>query len=467
MISVILSGGSGSRLWPVSRQAFPKQFCDLLDESLFVKTVKRLEPYGAPWVVTVKDLRILTERSLRDLGIAEETNSQVIYEPFGRNTAPAIALLTMTLEQRGFGDKVVGVFPADHLIGDETAFHAAVRLGEKAALTGEIVTLGIEPTYPATGYGYIETAGEIEELRLDSGVAARRAVRFREKPNEETAREFLDEGGYYWNAGMFIFKVSRMAELLRQYAPDIWSAVSRIDAQGSNAAEVYSKVRATSIDYALMERIPSHVCIPCQFEWSDLGSWDSVAGELENHQLRTQPMTISVKAKGNFVMASSDKMYAFVDVDDLVVVDTADAVLVARRGSTERVKDVVDRLNAGSGTKAKQHIFEIRPWGRFEVLRDAEKFKSKVISVDAGAQISYQSHNKRTEHWVIVAGQGEVILDGIATQVKPGSHVHIPVGSKHRIRNTGRETIQFVEVQLGSYFGEDDIVRYEDSYGRT
>jgi mannose-1-phosphate guanylyltransferase/mannose-6-phosphate isomerase len=456
MIPVILSGGSGSRLWPVSRQSFPKQFCELLDESLFSKTLKRLMPLGSPWTVTTRELKVLTERALKDAAVPTE---QVIYEPFGKNTAPAIALLCRVFESKGWEEEVVGIFPADHLIDNEEAFHQAVKEGVLLAKQGEIVTLGVAPTSPATGYGYIETVGSGNALK---------AVGFREKPNESTAREFLAKGGFFWNAGMFIFKVSKMVELLKTHVPDVWNSIAGTRDDLSNLAESYDSVRNISIDYAVMERLSSHVCIPCRFDWSDLGSWDAIAEVFEtrgDHKANT----LSVDSENNFVLPSGEKSYAFVGVDDLLVIDTADALLVAKRGHSERVKEVVDGLkkkSAASAIVAAQHIFEVRPWGSFEILRDAEHFKSKTVTVDPGAQLSYQSHAKRAEHWIIVSGRGEVVLDGETIPVGPGKHIHIPQGAKHRIRNNGTELLEFVEVQLGSYFGEDDIVRYEDVYGR-
>ena len=333
MIPVILSGGSGSRLWPVSRASFPKQFCDLLDESLFAKTVKRVAPLGSPWVVTVRDMAALTEEGLKSCG---GNPSQVIYEPLGRNTAPAIALLCRRFEMLGQADAVVGVFPADHLISDDEKFRADVRAGEKLALEGHVVTLGIQPTYPATGYGYIATDGP-----LGSGL---RAVGFREKPNEETAREFLERGEFYWNAGMFIFRVRTMIDLFTMYAPDVWQSVAALRDDLSNLDEIYRSVRSTSIDYAIMERLPSHVCIPCAFGWSDLGSWDSLAEVLGKSSPGAS--VIQVESDSNFVFTHTKRNYAFVGVEDLIVVDTPDALLISRKGESEQVKQVVDKLKA-------------------------------------------------------------------------------------------------------------------------
>lgn len=487
-IPAIMSGGSGTRLWPVSRHSLPKQFAalfgdaqagsvsDFLSDSLFAKTVRRLEPFGSPWTITVAEMKVLTEKTLSALSVSQaEVSQQTLYEPRGRNTAAAIALLCRVLETRGALESVVGVFPADQLIRDEARFQSAVREAIAIAENGEIVTLGIHPTFPATGYGYIETAGS-----FGSGGRALKAVRFREKPDVETAKAFLAKGGYLWNAGMFVFRVSKMIELLKAHAPKVWEPMALLKPDLSNLQDVYEKVEAISIDFAVMERLPGHVTIPCDFDWSDVGSWDAIAEIRSGEQRqdgkgRANPPghVLEVGGARNFVLSHGDKTYAFVGTDDLVVVDTQDATLIAKRGHSEKVKDVVDQVKTlpkAIAARATQHPFEIRPWGKFEILRDTEEFKSKTITVEAGAKLSLQSHEKRAEHWIIVRGQGEVVLNDEVIPVGPGSHVFIPVGAKHRMHNTapagsGRELV-FVEIQLGTYFGEDDIVRYEDSYGR-
>ncbi|MDX9730239.1 MAG: mannose-1-phosphate guanylyltransferase/mannose-6-phosphate isomerase [Bdellovibrionales bacterium] len=493
-IPAVMSGGSGTRLWPVSRQSFPKQFCEIfgqgLQNSLFAKTVNRIRPFGSPWTVTVGDLKILTEKTLETLEIPRaEIVPQTMYEPRGRNTAPAIAFLCRTLQMRDLADAVVGIFPADQLIQDEMRFQKTVATAIEFAEQGEIVTLGIRPTFPATGYGYIETK---DDAVSPSGKPGKRAIRFREKPDEATAKEFLLSGGFYWNAGMFVFKASRMIELLKKHAPGVWQPFDQLKPDLSNIRDVYEKVEAISIDYAVMEKLDSHITVPCEFDWSDVGSWDATSdfvmeslatGDHEDsggYQTQTAAAIIAtsaaiqVESQRNVVFPTDDKSYVFVGVDDIVVVDTQDATLIARRGQSEKVKDAVERLKSSgrrSLDRATQHSFEVRPWGRFEVLKDNGVFKSKMITVDAGAQISYQSHAKRSEHWIIVSGRGEVVLNGETTPVEPGSHVFVPVGAKHRIRNTAKpkvgEPLVFIEVQLGTYFGEDDIIRYEDAYGRV
>jgi mannose-1-phosphate guanylyltransferase/mannose-6-phosphate isomerase len=271
---------------------------------------------------------------------------------------------------------------------------------------------------------------------------------------------------------MFIFKVSKMIEHIKAFAPDVWTVISGISKDLSNLNDAYSRVRSISFDYAVMERLGSHVCIPCSFGWSDLGSWDAIAEELDRSGVAgaapgESHSQVDVDSSSNFVFPQAKKTYAFVGCEDLIVVDTPDALLVARKGMSERVKEVVDQLKSQSDSTATQHQFEVRPWGRFQILVDGDDFKSKTLLVDPGAQLSYQSHQKRAEHWIIIKGVGEVVLDGKTISVSEGQHIHIPVGSKHRIRNTGSAPLQFVEVQLGSYFGESDITRYDDDYQRA
>lgn len=479
-----MSGGSGTRLWPVSRQSFPKQFSELfgpgLENSLFAKATMRLLPLGLPWTITVQDMQVLTEKTLNTCKIPKsDIQAQTLYEPRGRNTAAAVAFFCRVLELRDQRDAIAGVFPADQLIRDEVKFQNAVREAILFAEKGEVVTLGISPTFPATGYGYIETAGFASNTSVTSaGNPAGKALlatRFREKPDLKTATEFLSKGGYLWNAGMFVFKVSKMIELLKLHAPKVWAPFENLKPDLSNLKEVYDQVEVISIDLAVMERLKTHVTVPCDFDWSDVGSWDAIAAMPREAKPGGQAdggdLPIEVGGKDNFVSPYGDKSYAFVGTDDLIVVDTQDALLVAKRGQSEKVKDVVDRLKTQShGLRATNHGFETRPWGKFEILRDTEEFKSKTITVDAGAQLSLQSHTKRAEHWIIVRGKGEVVLNDEVIPVSAGSHVFIPIGAKHRMRNTessgsGKDLV-FVEIQLGTYFGEDDITRYEDNYGR-
>jgi len=462
MIPVILSGGSGTRLWPVSRAKYPKQFCELFEESLQTATLKRLSRFGEPWILTSILLRDFTEKKAKEAGFPK---IRAIYEPIGKNTAPAIALLCKVLEFEGKTQEIVGVFPADHLIQKEDVFSAALDLAETSARENKVVTLGLKPTGPATGYGYIQT--EKQPYNYKKQVSSYAVLKFHEKPNLALAQEFLRDGSYHWNAGIFVFPVHLMIEFFEKYQPQIWDALSVLKKDLSNLKEVYASLPSISIDYAIMEKLTKNdlLCVPCNPGWSDVGSWDAVA-EVYEKSGRSRGNPIEVDSKNNFVLPKADKRYAFVGVDDLIVVDTEDALLVAKKGTTQDVKLVVDRLKSESPKLAKEHTFEERPWGRFEILRDKEHFKSKIIRVDPKQALSYQSHTSREEHWVIVKGKGEVILNEQVIPVQAGSYVKIPLGAKHRIRNPHDQPIEFIEVQLGSYFGEDDIVRYQDDYNR-
>lgn len=462
MIPVILSGGSGTRLWPVSRAKYPKQFCELFEDSLQNLTLRRVSALGEPMVITSLALRDLTLKKLKDSGFS---NAPVIFEPFGRNTAPAIAVLCRWMELQKKNQEIVAVFPADHLIEKEAEFLSALKLAEQCAQEGKVVTLGLKPTHPETGYGYIQT--QKTPIKHGQKLTAFEVMRFHEKPNTQTAQQFLSAGHYWWNAGIFIFPVQMMIDLFKKYQPQIWEALKDFKADGSNLPAIYEQMPNISIDYAIMEKLSGAElqCVPCNPGWSDVGSWDAVA-EVYEKSGREKTPAVEVDSKNNFVLPHNGKRYAFVGVDDMVVVDTNDALLIAKKTHTQDVKTVVDRLKTEKSKLTQEHTFEERPWGRFDILRDTSYFKSKVIGVATGSQISYQSHAKREEHWIIVKGQGEVILNEDTIPVRYGSYVKIPLGAKHRIRNTGTEELQFIEVQLGQYFGEDDIVRYQDDYKR-
>jgi mannose-1-phosphate guanylyltransferase/mannose-1-phosphate guanylyltransferase/mannose-6-phosphate isomerase len=470
MLPFVLSGGSGTRLWPVSRESHPKQFCDLFGEPLLEATLRRLLPLAGPGgevgVVGAERTGHLVRRSLAEAGASDRW---LLLEPEGRNTAPAVALLCHRLLQEGLGAEVAGSFHADHQIADEAVFHRAVRLAERCAAAGRVATLGIVPTGPDTGFGYVELADEVfleEEVAPEGGERLRaRAVRgFREKPDAETARRWVEAGGFVWNAGMFVFRVEVMASAFERLMPALWERIRTVAPDLSNLAEVYAGIEPRSLDHGIMEHLEEQVSIPCDMGWSDVGSWEEVARLTENP---SRPTVFEVGGSGSFVLPHRDRVYGLAGVDDLLVVDTEDALLVARKGSSQAVKTLVERLREAGRPEADEHAFEVRPWGRFEVLRDEADFKSKVIQVDPGRRLSYQSHQHRAEHWVIVRGQAEVTLDGRVLHLRSGDHVFIPRGARHRIANPGEEPVLFVEVQLGTYFGEDDIERFEDDFGRA
>lgn len=460
LLPVIMSGGAGTRLWPVSRSKFPKQFCELLDKPLHTMTLNRLKKYGSSLIVTNKKFQDLTEADIRKNGFNVE---KVLYEPSPRNTAAAIGLVCKYLQFQNKLDQVVGVFSSDNLILDESAFHEALGVAAKSASAGAVVVLGIKPSRPETGFGYIQV-----QNRAIGTQKATEVLKFHEKPSEAKANEFLNAGTYFWNAGIFIFRAENMIQHFRKLEPEIWNHLESLESDLSNLNEVYKDIKNISIDYAILEKLtsPELMCVTCDIGWSDLGSWDSLMDIREGFQNKGQ-QNIQVASKNNSVFPIESKTYSFVGVDDLIVVDTADALLVCKKNESQKVKDVVDRLKVSNPELTEEHVFENRPWGKFEILRDQDYYKSKVIRVDAGQKISYQSHAKRAEHWIIVKGEAVVILNDKDVPLKTGEHIFIPQGAKHRIINNSNAAVEFIEVQVGSYFGEDDIVRYSDEYGRS
>lgn len=461
MIPVLISGGSGTRLWPVSRNKWPKQFCNLFEESLQSLSLRRVAKLGSPLILTSHTLKDLTEKKLKEVHIS----AKPLYEPQAKNTAPAIAFLCRYLAMNGLENEVVGIFPSDHLIEKEDEFIHAVSLAVKEAQQGFIVTLGIQPHYPATGFGYIKTEKDVS--LSESGIESFKVSQFIEKPSVEKAKALIQSQTCYWNAGIFIFQVQNMIRFFKKKAPDIWAPLENLKQDLSNVNQVYDQFRNVSIDYAVLEKLSKDElrCVPCDIGWNDIGSWDAIS-EIQGLEKKNQSR-VDYNSKNNFLHSQKDKSYAFIGVDDLIVVDTKDALLIAKKGQSQDVRIVVEKMKLISPEVTVNHIDEDRPWGGFEVLKNTEDYKTKVVHVLPQSQISYQSHNKREEHWLVAQGQGEVVLDEKIIPIKKGSYIKIPQGAKHRIRNTGKEMMEFVELQLGTYFGEDDIIRYQDDYQRN
>ena len=469
LIPLILSGGSGTRLWPVSRKNLPKQFLSLTGQgTLFQKTVERtqlLPNVGAPIVVASEDHRFLVAEQLFESGVQ---NATIVLEPLARNTAPAIALGAIQAVERD-AEAILLVLPADHLIGDTDSFTKGVQLALPVARDGWLATFGIRPDRPETGFGYIRRAESI-------GEGAYQVAQFVEKPGLATAESYLADGGYDWNSGMFLFKASRYLEELELYAPEMLQAVREAHASAKSDldfvrldTEAFAKVPDNSIDYAVMEKTRRAAVIPVTCEWSDIGSWSALwmAGAHDAQGNLREGDTITVDTTNSLLRSHDRHLLATVGVDDLIVVTTPDATLVAHRDAAQDVKRVVDELKAAGRTEHSLHRIVRRPWGSYDSIESGERFQVKRIVVKPGAALSLQKHHHRAEHWIVVSGTAEVTCEDRVFLLGENQSTYIPLGSVHRLRNPGKMPLELIEVQSGSYLGEDDIVRLEDVYGRS
>jgi mannose-1-phosphate guanylyltransferase/mannose-6-phosphate isomerase len=476
LIPVILSGGAGTRLWPVSRSAYPKPFMRMADgESLLYKTLDRalrLADGGRILTVTGRDYYFLTRDAYAQHAAANLDHLPFLLEPAGRNTAPAIVLAALyTIEHVG-KDAMLLVLPADHLIRDVDAFMADVRRAQELARDGRLVTFGIPPSQPETGFGYIRMGAQIPQ----SG--GREIAAFVEKPNRETAQAYLASGDYVWNSGMFCFRADALLAAAKQSCPEVLTAAQACYASAMSAEspvefarEAFLAMPDISIDYAVMERATHAAVVPAKFDWSDIGSWKAVS-ELESG---SEPDAAGNRVHGSAVIIESQNCYiqgdkrmvAVVGVSDLVIIDTGDAVLVADRERAQQVKQVVDQLRESEHASASFHQTVHRPWGSFTVLEDASDCKVKRLTVKPGQVLSLQKHHRRSEHWTVVQGTAKVRVGDREFLLQRNESAFIPMGALHRLENPGDEDIHLIEVQCGDYFGEDDIVRLEDRYGRV
>ncbi|UHQ22662.1 mannose-1-phosphate guanylyltransferase/mannose-6-phosphate isomerase [Lysobacter sp. 5GHs7-4] len=466
---VILSGGSGTRLWPLSRQNQPKQFLSLIgDHSLFQETVLRaskLPQAQAPITVCADDHRFMVGEQLQAIGVR---SGGILLEPVARSTAPAIAAAALHA-LAGDAEALLLVMPADHLIDDEAAFRDAVAAAMRLGREDWLVAFGIRPDYAETGYGYI--------LRGDAlGEDGYRIQRFVEKPDQATAERYLAEGTYAWNSGMFLFRARSYLDELARLAPAIHAAAqAAFDSAGTDldflrlGQEAFAASPSDSIDYAVMEKTDRAAVVPVSCGWSDIGSWSSLwsVAERDADGNRHEGDVISVDTRDSLVRASDRRMIATLGVEDLVIVDTADATLVARKDRVQDVKVIVDRLKAAGRQEHLFHRKVYRPWGSYDSIGVGERFQVKKIVVKPGAALSLQKHQHRAEHWIVVSGVAEVTCDDKVFELRENESTYIPRGSVHRLRNRGSEPVELIEVQSGGYLGEDDIVRLEDVYGRS
>jgi mannose-1-phosphate guanylyltransferase/mannose-6-phosphate isomerase len=451
MIPVLLCGGAGTRLWPVSRSKMPKQFISLLERSLFELSAKRLEPFGLPYVVAVREFESLTQAFAKKLGLPLEN---LLSEPFAKNTAPAVALLCRTLEMRGLADEVAGIFPADHVISNEKEFSNAVSVAVKKAEEGGVVTLGIRPSEPSTGFGYIEL--ESAPSTWSGDLKAFRSIRFREKPDLATAREYVSSGRYVWNAGIFFFKVSSMIEIFQSCAPELWYMLKTLKPDFSNLESVYRDLPSISFDYAVMEKLDRQFCIPCDLGWSDLGSWDDVvefARQTDGPRVPNLATVFSSESKNCFAYSERKKTVAFVDVEDIVAIETPDATLIYRRGSSQNVRHIVDQMKKAGRHEVQGHDYEVMPWGRFELLEQRETFATYLVSVSQDQSVSSktfsETRNRRDEKWVVVSGRGELTLAGKSVPLTPGTSVAVSANADWSIANGGQSALEVIAVQAG------------------
>jgi len=473
---VVLSGGSGTRLWPLSREKYPKQLLPLIGEdSLLQATVRRVEgitgaQLAAPMVVCNEEYRFVIAEQMRLMG----KDGPIVLEPVGRNTAPALTLAALAAMRDG-ADPILLVMPADHVILDTPAFQAVVFEGALLADEGAVVTFGITPDCPETGYGYIQTG-----TALGKGEACKIA-RFVEKPDLATAQSYLDAGTYLWNSGLFMMRASVWLAAIGVCRGDILAACRMAWDAGSVdgcflrvGKEAFSQCPKDSIDYAVMERIaaldaalPVGVVIPLSAGWSDVGAWDALWKVLpkdsDGNVLQGDVLMHDCR---NTLAMSAGRLVACIGVDDMVIVETPDAILVSHKDKTQEVKTIVDRLKREGRIEGQLHRKVFRPWGSYDGVDAGERFLVKRIIVNPGACLSLQMHHHRAEHWIVVRGTAKVTREDTSYLVTENESTFIPLGNKHRLENPGRVPLEMIEVQSGSYLGEDDIVRFEDKYGR-
>jgi len=458
MINVILSGGSGTRLWPVSRKLLPKQFVPIFNGlSLFQKTVIRNRKICSKTIILGNtDQYFLAGDQLHHLSDFQEEQYRFILEPFGKNTAPAIAFACFVVDP----DAILLVTPSDHLIKNETQYQKAVQKASELAEEGYLVTFGIKPEYPETGYGYIHTNGN-------------EVLGFKEKPDLVTAQSYCESGKYFWNGGMFCFKASVYLEELKKHAPEIYSSSQNAIMQcaqnqpASISPDLMALIPDDSIDYAVLEKSKKIRAVSADMEWSDMGSFDSMRKELpvdNNGNTRAEGF-IQINSKNNLVI-SEGRMIAAIDVENMTIIDTPDALLIAPQGSGQKVKDMVQMIKETGSDIHETHLTVHRPWGTYTVLEESDKYKIKRIVVKPGKRLSLQKHFHRSEHWIVVSGTAVVRVGDVENVVQINQSMYIPIGTPHRLENPGKVDLVLIEVQVGQYLGEDDIVRMQDDFNR-
>ncbi len=472
---VILAGGSGTRFWPLSRELMPKQLLNIVgDQSMLAHTVDRARALVSTdriWIVTTRTQAGEIRRELQNLG---QDGIGIIEEPSGKNTAAAIGLAAVHVMEKN-PDGVLAVFPADHYIEDQDRFCAVIRQAERLAADGWLVTLGIKAHKPETGYGYIQRGDPISTGPGGApGEEAYAVAGFTEKPDRKTATAYLESGSFYWNGGIFVWSGNRFLEEMRSHMPGHYGDLKEIGkilpegtASLARIDSIYNGLESISVDYGIMERSDRVAVIPADMGWSDVGSWESLREILQKDSNGNviQGDVIAHNTRNSFIR-SGERLVAAMDLDGIVVVETADAVLVCPENRCQDVKAFSEQLRSEGRAEGRIHLEVPKPWGAYRVLDLGARYQVKWLDVKPGMRLSYQSHEHRAEHWTVVEGTATVTLDDEILQLSRGEHVYIHVQSKHRLENRGTEMLRIVEVQTGDYLGEDDIVRYEDDYGR-
>jgi mannose-1-phosphate guanylyltransferase / mannose-6-phosphate isomerase len=477
LFAIILAGGSGTRFWPLSRESCPKQMLRIVGEdTLLRQTIKRIQgfvPSRNIWIVTTEDKIQDTRFHLVPLGpVAEEI--QFISEPVGRNTAPAIGLAAACLHRRS-PDSVMMVMPSDHAISDEKEFLRDLKRAIRGALEGNLITFGIRPTRPETGYGYIRIHQPDQPDQLCA------VDRFLEKPDLETAKSFLSEGGYFWNSGIFVWKTAKILSEFRKHLPRLYETLKEIEPldelgdvnkhderdKCQKRNKLYSNLDSVSIDYGIMERSKDVRMVPATFQWSDLGSWAALDEIIEKDHAGNilRGNTIDIGSR-NSIIFSDKRLIATIGLEDMVVVDTPDATLITPKERTQEVRKIVEVLRQNNREEHLIHLTVTRPWGSYTVLEKGEGYKIKRIVLNPGARLSLQRHRRRSEHWVVVSGVARVTREDEVVLVRVNESTFIPINIRHRLENPGDKSLQIIEVQNGNYLEEDDIERFADDYGR-
>ncbi len=466
VIPIILSGGSGSRLWPLSRKHYPKQLLKLIDgePSLLQSTALRLKQLQPSIVVCNEEHRFMVAEQLAAI---DSRSDAIILEPIGRNTAPAITVAALQARIRD-DNAIIAVFPADHVIGDQTAFESALEAAVEAAQKDNLVTFGVMPTSPETGYGYIKAGTSHGSMRP--------VASFVEKPNHELAEKYFRSGDYFWNSGMFVFKASVYLQALNQFDPEIIKHCEQALKKANIDLDFIRLDRKAfeacpddSVDYALMEKADNVVVVPLDAGWNDVGGWNSLwnAADKDEHNNVFNGEVIALDTQNTFTKGSGNKLVALVGLDNIVVVDTKDALLVAKKDKVQLLKSVVEQLKIQNRSEHLVHKEVFRPWGSYESLEQGVRYQVKHITVKPGASLSLQLHHHRAEHWIVVTGSALIQIGESQQLLTENQSVYIPIGEKHRLTNPGKLPLQLIEVQSGGYLGEDDIVRFEDLYERS